>query len=51
MQVLQLQVAMAVFQGQMHQEYGHFVQLQLNDEPFDAGRKVMKAFPVDAGRS
>ena len=42
-QVAQLEVPMAVLQGQMHQKNGEAVELELDDEPLDAGVEVVES--------
>ena len=49
-QMAQLIVAMAEFQREVHEEDRHFLQLQLDDEPLDAGLEVVKALAFDARR-
>ena len=49
-QVAQLVLAMAVLERQVHEEHAHLVQLQLDDQPLDAGIEVMEALAVHARR-
>ena len=41
---------MAELQRQVHQEDGAFLQLQLDDQPLDAGLEVVEALALDARR-
>src|SRR5665213_804737 len=45
MQEAQLVLTMAVLERQVHQEYAHFIQLQLDDQTLDAGIEVMEPLP------
>ena len=48
-QVAQLVVAMAELQRQVHQEHRDVFQLQLDDQPLDAGLEVGKRSPSTRG--
>ena len=50
MQRAQLVLAMAELQGQMHQEHAHIFKLKLDDEPLDAGVKIMEALAAHVRR-
>ncbi|CAA2962656.1 Hypothetical predicted protein, partial [Olea europaea subsp. europaea] len=39
-------LAVAEFQGQVHQEHTHVIELELNDQALDAGIEVVEAFAV-----
>ena len=49
MQRAQLILPVAELQRQVHQEHAHLGELELDDEPLDAGVEVVEALPVHGG--
>ena len=50
MQVAQLVLPVPVFQRQVHEEHAHLFQLQLDDQPLDAGIEIVEALAMHARR-
>ncbi len=49
-QVAQLVLALAILERQVHEEDADVIELELDDQPLDAGVEVVKAFALDARR-
>ena len=49
-QISQLVLALAILERQVHEEDAHVIELELDDQPLDAGVEVVEALALDARR-